>query len=105
MIRWGNWLPDAWFSEMCVETRDEKGWHNPRNFRNEAWDLTYYAIGLCVSVSLRTEGIDWTNPPGWAAPWDRNDMVFKPEVTSSRFAPASKAAAAVDFSEFGKKLG
>lgn len=106
MIRWGSWLPDAWFSEMCVEVRDEKGWHNPRNFRNEAWDLTYYALGLCVSVMLRTEGIDWNSPPGWAGPWEKNDMISAPEATS-RFKPKEKGVTTggFNFAEMAAKLG
>jgi len=103
MIRFGSWLPDAFFSELCVEVRGDKGWENPRNLRNEAWDLTYYCIGLCVSPILRTEGIDWTSPPGWAAEWDKNDMVFVPERLSP-FAPVEKAVS-LDFSELAKQMG
>jgi len=103
MLRFGRWLPDAWFSEMCVEVRDDKGWQNPRNLRNEAWDLSYYALGLCVSTLIRVEGIDWTNPPGWAAPWDKNDMVSA--AAQGRFAPVAKEEPPVDFSSFGKLLG
>lgn len=103
MLRFGNWLPDAWYSEMCVETRDDKGWHNLRNLRNEAWDLSYYCLGLCVSTVIRVEGIDWSNPPGWAAPWDKNDLVSAP-AAAARFAARVKPPE-VDFSKFGAVLG
>lgn len=103
MLRFGRWLPDNWFTEMCVEVRTDKGWENPRNLRNEAWDLSYYAMGLCVSTLVRVEGIDWSNPPGWAAPWDKNDMVSAPR--RDRFAPITKEEPTLDFSNFGKLLG
>lgn len=103
MLRFGSWLPDAWYSEMCVEVRDDKGWHNPRNLRNEAWDLCYYAMGICVSTLIRVEGIDWSNPPGWAAPWDKNDLVSA--ATTPRFAASQKDVPTFDFSKFGKALG
>lgn len=102
MLRFGTWLPDAWYSEMCVEVRDDKGWQNPRNLRNEAWDLTYYAMGLCVSTLIRVEGIDWDNPPGWAASWEKNDLVSV--AKEARFATVLKGPT-VDFSQFGRALG
>jgi phage terminase large subunit GpA-like protein len=77
MFRFGNWLPDWFFTELCAEVRTDKGWENPNARRNEAWDLGYYCIGVCVSVMLRAEGIDWANPPGWAASHDINDLVTK----------------------------
>lgn len=76
MFHMPNWLPDEFFAEMCVEVRDEKGWSNPNQMRNEAWDLSYYALGMCVSTKvLSLEQIDWDNPPGWAKPWDDNSLV------------------------------
>lgn len=85
MLRIANWLPDFVFSELCAEIRTDKGWENPQNLRNESWDLSYYAIGLCVSTLLRTELIDWDNPPAWAAPWDKNALVTAPNE-KERFA-------------------
>lgn len=75
MFRYGAWLPDVFYGEMCSETRTPTGWVNPSGARNEDWDLSGYAIGLCVSELIRVEGIRWENPPGWAAEWDRNDLV------------------------------
>lgn len=102
MIRFGNWLPDAWFSEMCVEVRTDKGWVNTRNLRNESWDLLYYCLGLCVSVLLRVEGIDWTNPPGWAGEWDVNDLVSKAD-DRPRFTPKPKSLPS--FAKFAEAMG
>ena len=64
MVRFPEWLPDAFFTEMCVEMRSEKGWEAPRGHRQEAWDLAYYAIGYCVHLGV--EKIDWAQPPAWA---------------------------------------
>jgi phage terminase large subunit GpA-like protein len=76
MINFPSWLSDAWFAELCAEVREMKGWIKV-NSRNEAWDLLYYCIGLCVSTYVRVESLDWSNPPSWAAEWDHNDFVRK----------------------------
>lgn len=82
MYRMTDWLPDAVYAELCMEVRTSKGWENPRSKRNEAWDLSYYAISFCVSSLLSIEQIDWSNPPGWADEWDRNALVTAPNQTS-----------------------
>lgn len=89
MYRFPNWLPDWWFQEMCAEDRTPKGWENVRNSRNEAWDLSYYCIGVCVSSLLQIEKIDWNNPPLWAADWERNNMISK-AGEAKRFAEPRK---------------
>lgn len=101
MMRFPDWLSDSFFSEMCVEVRTEKGWENLSGQRNEAWDLSYYPIGLCVSELIRAEKIRWEDPPGWAAEWDKNDLVRKPEE-KPRFANSLQSA--YDFSSFAKAL-
>lgn len=89
MYRFPNWLPDWWYSEMCAETRTTKGWENVRSERNEAWDLSYYCIGVCVSSLLLVQKINWNNPPLWAADWERNNMISKPGA-AKRFAQPKK---------------
>jgi len=89
MYRFPNWLADSWFVEMCAETKGAKGWEATNGRRNEAWDLSYYTIGLAVSSVLNVEKIDWTRPPGWAAPWDINDLVAKTKE-DERFASKPK---------------
>lgn len=101
MYRTPGWLDDKFYAELCSETRSGKGWLNPSGHRNEAWDLSYYCIGLCVSELLRVEHLSWDNPPGWAAEWDSNDMVRAVEETP-RFANTIKST--YDFSTFGKAL-
>lgn len=76
MIHMPSWMPDDFFAELCAEVRTEKGWENPNRLRNEAFDLLYYLIGVCISPKiLALETIDWDNPLGWAKPWDENDLV------------------------------
>lgn len=75
MYRTPDWLPNSFYAELCAETRTAKGWEHTSNVRNEATDLSYYCIGLCVSQYIRVEAIDWNNPPPWAATWDKNDFI------------------------------
>lgn len=96
-----SWLPDWFYNELCAEVRTEKGWQNPAGARNEAWDLSYYAIGLCVSELIRVEHIDWANPPSWAAPIDRNDFV---RVADKPAAFEAMLKSPINFSDFGKAL-
>jgi phage terminase large subunit GpA-like protein len=101
MVRFPDWLPDSFYSEMCSEIRTDKGWENPSNSRNEDWDLTYVTIGLCVSELLRVEHLDWNNPPGWAAVHEKNDLVRQQEQ-APRF--SAQVHSAYNFAEFAKSL-
>lgn len=91
MVTFPNWLPDDFFSELCVEVRTSKGWENLRNLRNESWDLCAYAIALGLHRDIKIERIDWQNPPGWADEHDFNDLVFIPQTGEIRFAVKTKA--------------
>lgn len=104
MYRMPNWLEDRFYAELCTEIRGIKGWENPSGHRNENWDLSYYAIGLCVSELIRVEAIDWNNAPSWATDWvdgAANDLVRLPEQ-EPRFSNTIKSS--YDFSGFGKAL-
>lgn len=79
MFRTAKWLPGFLYTELCVEVRTTKGWENPTNARNEAFDLSYYMLGLCVSALLGLEQVDWERPPGWLLDWDENLLVSEPE--------------------------
>ena len=100
-MRFPAWLSDQFFVELCAETRTAKGWEVLIRRRNEAWDLCYYAIGLCVSPAVRVEQIDWAKPPGWAAPWDKNDLVAA-TAKAERFAVT--ATGGYDFAKLGDAL-
>lgn len=101
MYRFPDWLSDSFFNELCAEHRGEKGWVKGEGLSNEQWDLSYYCIGLAVSELIRAEHITWSEPPGWAAEWDRNDLVRKPAETP-RF--ATKVESLYDFAQLGKAL-
>ena len=101
MVLFPDWLSDNFYSELCAETRTSKGWENLGQERNESWDLLYMLLGLCASELLKVEHLDWDNAPGWAAPWDKNDMV-RAAVAEARFTPQFDPA---DFARFGKVLG
>lgn len=101
MYRTADWLPDFVYSELCVEIRKTKGWENPQENRNEAWDLSYYFLGLCVSVLLGIEQANWENPPGWLAEWDDNTLVTAAN-DNKRFANQQKNG--YDFGQLAASL-
>lgn len=83
-VTFPDWLPDWFWSEMVAETKTDKGWENLNGRRNEAWDLCYYALGICLMKDIRWEKIDWEdNCPGWAEEWDLNTLVFNPDAGGS----------------------
>lgn len=100
-IRFPEWLEDWFYLELCAERPGDKGWVNPSNARNEAWDLLYYCLGLGHSPVLRMDKIDWDAPPGWLLPWDRNLMVTAPGITE-KF--AAKPQSDYDFRALGAAL-
>jgi len=102
MYRIPNWLPDWWYQEMCAETRTPKGWEKRQHANNEAWDLSYYCIGVCVSPLLLVEKMDWANAPKWATEWDQNILVSQPNQPK-RFAQPTKAKH--DFSKLAEAMG
>lgn len=101
MYRFPDWLSDSFYNELCAEIRTDKGWEKPDGLHNEQWDLSYYCIGVCVSELIRAEHLNWNEPPGWAADWDRNDLVRKAEQ-APRF--ATKVESVYDFAQLGKAL-
>ena len=101
MLHFPDWLPVWFYKELCAETRTEKGWINRSGARNEAWDLAYYLIGACVSPLLQVEKIDWANPPSWAATWDRNPLIVRPDDEDT-LRPDQPVV--YDFSQLGQSL-
>lgn len=101
MFRFADWFSDSLYSELCGEVRGDKGWEPVAGVRNEAWDLSYYCIGLCISPLVGVEGLNWDQPPGWAAEWDRNDLVREP-ANEPRFASGLKSDH--DFAKYAKAL-
>lgn len=101
MYRTPDWLDHSVYAELCVESRTDKGWENESHGRNEQWDLSYYCIGVCISEFIRAESMDWDNPPSWAAEWDKNDYVHKPEEEKPF---ANRLKSEYDFADLGKAL-
>ena len=87
MVHFPDWLPMWFFKELTVEVKDpRKGWQKPNSkARNEAWDLMVYARAATLMPDIDIERIDWDNPPGWAEEWDKNDLVFSPELQDDPF--------------------
>lgn len=102
-IDWPKWLPDRWYSELVAETRTAKGWENLFNKRNEAFDLLVYAQAICLVRPVNVERIDWDDPPGWAAPWDANDLVFSPNEQARPF-QAEESDELIPLEELGRLM-
>ena len=74
MVRIPKWMPTWLFSEFCSEVSKTKGWEKLPGKKNEAWDLLYYAIGLCMTRFIKCERPSfWENLPVWANPDDESN--------------------------------
>lgn len=85
MIRFPTWAPNWVYTQLTNENRTSKGWENKSQRRNETFDLTYYAMGICLHPDIRLELIDWDNEaklPAWARTWDDNALIIQPEEKS-----------------------
>jgi len=59
-----DWVDNEYFAELAAEVRTAKGWENPREQPNEAFDLHGYNRAACIL--LGAESINWNAPPEWA---------------------------------------
>lgn len=74
---WGeNWL----YTQLTNEVRTAKGWVNPSQKRNEAWDLLVYCEAICLHRVIAIETLRWESPPAWAEEWDTNELVFGEKI-------------------------
>jgi phage terminase large subunit GpA-like protein len=72
---WPDYLPENWYGEICVEIRTGKGWECPAGARNEAWDLSYYALGICLHLKMDRMSWESEHAPGFTRPWAFNTYV------------------------------
>lgn len=100
MVHFPAWLPDWWYVEATAETKRGMEWKNPGKNRNEAWDLMVYCVALCHSSKIRLPHIKWDDPPGWAKPWDENDLVSK----GVNFRFASQPKSDIDLKTLAERL-
>lgn len=103
-FRFPIWAPNFFYTQICAEERTAKGWTAPSGRRNEAWDLSYYCIGLCLHPDINLERITWEDPdrvPGWAKAWDQNDFLMKSDQVKTfvekAVDPAALSAAASEW--------
>jgi phage terminase large subunit GpA-like protein len=81
-----DWLDDNFYIELTVEVKDPaKGWINPKNYRNETFDLLYYALGGTLTPQINLRYMDLDKPPAWAEEWDKNVLVFDPAKKEKPF--------------------
>lgn len=81
-FRYPTWAPNFFYTQLCAEQRvSGKGWIAPSGKRNEAFDLSYYSIALCLMPEIALDRIKWDEPsavPSWAREWDKNDFIIAP---------------------------
>lgn len=68
-----DWIGGWWHDELTKEERGPKGWLARSG--NEAWDLLVYTEALAIHAGI--EKIKWDTPPVWAAPFDKNALIFE----------------------------
>lgn len=102
-VNFPDWLPNDFYTELTVEHRDPaKGWVNPKNYRNESWDLLVYSYASTLTRTVALEHIDWNRPYTWAEEWDKNDLVFDPAKRAKPF--ENQAKSQYDFAALADKL-
>ena len=87
--------------QLTAEVRTAERWENPSKKRNEAWDLLYYCLGICLHNTIRIEHIDWDRPPAWAEVWEKNALVFGEDAGE---AFVVKKAASIDLSKLASEF-
>ena len=108
-----TWMPDWFYRQMTNEVRKANGkWVKIGSRRNEAFDLTSYALALAMRPVepdspfelIRWQMIDWSAPPTWASEWDTNDHVFSPVAPDEDDAAVEAVPKKVSFSDLAKRL-
>lgn len=77
MFHFPNWLPRWFYDEMTSEIWTEKGWMKLAGKKNEAWDISYYCLGLALTRHVKADKLNWDNLPDWAVlDPERNPLIF-----------------------------
>lgn len=114
MLRYPSWMPMWFYKQLTNEIREAKAWKKIGSRRNEAFDLTSYALALVMRPveidspfdNIQFHRIGWddeTNCPIWAAEWDKNDHVFTP-VYGDDPTPEPAKPKRLSLAELAKKL-
>lgn len=102
MVRIPKWMPSWLFAEFCSEVFKSKGWEKLPGKRNEAWDLLYYALGLCMSKFVGCHKPKfWEDLPVWADPTDPNNPLI---VTDESELFAERAETEYDLTAIASKI-
>lgn len=103
MVRIPKWMPAWVFKEFCSEIHKDKGWEKAPGVRNnEAWDLLYYALAVCMTKYIRCERpAFWLDPPVWARPDDPNNPFI---VSAGTEAFAERPKTSYDLTEIASKI-
>ena len=75
------WVDRGFFDELTAEQRTPKGWIKSPGSKNEAFDLHVY--NRAAVILLKAEGIDWANPPAWAAPIEARREYLAPTAPTA----------------------
>lgn len=115
LIRYPDWAENWFYSQLTAEVRTEKGWEKTGKRRNEAFDLSYYALGVVLRgreknaplMLFEWDRIRWDDPPFWAEEWDENELVFKPTGAAEPEPEfkSKKTAARPTMAELAERLG
>jgi phage terminase large subunit GpA-like protein len=81
---WPDNLPEPWYGEICVEIRTGKGWECPAGARNEAWDLAYYCLGICLHLKLDRVSWESSSAPSYAKEHVANPFVVLASAASGK---------------------
>lgn len=105
MVHFPIWAEDWLYKQLTAETRGPDRWMNPGDKRNEAFDLLYYAVGICQHPEIRLENIDWKKPPVWAAEWDKNNMIVSVDEKGEVVPVAKPTKKRRGLADLGKSMG
>ena len=96
-------LGKNFFTELTVEYKDpNKGWLNPKDYRNESWDLLAYCEACLLTSFIAFDHVNWRDAPSWADEWDYNDLVFNTGEADKPFDNEKKTT--YDLKQLGSDL-